>query len=139
MREQKVFSELDELPLLLDLVDSFCRQAALPESLVFKSQVVLEEIVVNVFKHAYKDRGGPAEITLEMEPDGIFLRVADRGPAFDPLLQADPDLQKRFEEGIPGGAGLVLIRSMTEDLRYTRLDGQNILEMRIKKDDPPPT
>ena len=137
MRAKKVAFELEELPGLLDLADSLCRQAELPESLAFKAQVVLEEILVNVFKHAYQDKGGPTEITLEVEDNGFFLRVADQGPAFNPLTQAEPDLQERFDKGIPGGAGLLLIRSMTEDLRYTRYDGRNILEMRIKNDEAP--
>ncbi|MDR2502974.1 MAG: ATP-binding protein [Deltaproteobacteria bacterium] len=133
MMENRVFHSLRELPDLLDLAENVCRRADLPESTAFRAQVVLEELFVNIFKHAYQDGDGPAEITLEAAPEGIWLRVADQGPAFDPLNHKTPDLQKRFEQGVPGGAGLVLLRSMAQELRYSRLADKNILEMRINR------
>lgn len=128
---RRVFSSLDELPQLLDLAEEFCRRHGLPDSLIFRAQVVLEELFVNIFKHAYQDMGGPAEITLEAEQGALFIRVADQGPAFDPLVEEAPDLQQRFADGIPGGAGLILLRSMVRDVRYTRQDDCNVLEMRL--------
>jgi anti-sigma regulatory factor (Ser/Thr protein kinase) len=128
---RRVFTSLNELPELLDLAEETCRLAGLPDSLAFKAQVVLEELLANIFKHAYQGSPGPVEITLETERSVLFMRVADHGPAFDPLTKETPELQKRFADGIPGGAGLVLLRSMAQDLRYTRTDKYNILEMRI--------
>jgi serine/threonine-protein kinase RsbW len=131
---RRVFTSLSELPELLNLAEDVCRQAGLPDSLAFKAQVVLEELFVNIFKHAYQDRDGSVEIALNAEDSALFLRVADQGPAFDPLTKETPDLQKRFADGIPGGAGLILLRSMARGLRYTRKDERNIVEMRIIAD-----
>ena len=128
---RRVFSSLSELPDLLDLAEESCRRAGLSAALTFKVQVVLEELFVNIFTHAYHDKGGPAEVTLEAEKTGLFIRVADQGPAFDPLAKETPDLQQRFTDGIPGGAGLILLHSIVHDLRYSRLDDRNILEMRV--------
>jgi anti-sigma regulatory factor (Ser/Thr protein kinase) len=128
---QRVFTSLNELPELLDLAEEDCRRAGLPDALAFKAQVVLEELFVNTFNYAYQGREGPAEITLEAEKESLFIRFADQGPAFDPLAAETPDLQKRFADGIPGGAGLVLLRSMARELRYHRRDNRNIVEMRI--------
>ncbi|MDR2488951.1 MAG: ATP-binding protein [Desulfovibrio sp.] len=127
----RVFSSLEHLPDLLDLAEETCRRAGLPGPLAFKAQVVLEELFVNIVKHAYREKGGPVRIALKAEKGSLSLRVEDEGPAFDPLAAETPDLQKRFAEGVPGGAGLVLLRSMAEDLRYARRDGRNILKMRI--------
>ena len=129
---RRVFTSLGELPELLDLAEEICR--GMPDSLTFKAQVVLEELFVNIFKHAYQDSGdggGSVEITLEAEQAAVFIRITDQGPAFDPLTAETPDLQKRFADGIPGAAGLVLLRAMVQELRYTRLDGRNILEVRL--------
>jgi anti-sigma regulatory factor (Ser/Thr protein kinase) len=128
---QRVFTSLSELPALLDLAEQDCRRAGLPDSLAFKAQVVLEELFVNTFKHAYQEAEGPVEITLEVERESLFIRFADQGPAFDPLAAETPDLQKRFADGIPGGAGLILLRSLARELRYFRRDNRNIVEMRI--------
>jgi anti-sigma regulatory factor (Ser/Thr protein kinase) len=115
------------------MTEAFCSRAGLPAALTFKAQVVLEELFVNIFLHAYQNKPGQAVITLQEKAGALFLRVDDQGPAFDPLARQAPDLQKRFEEGLPGGAGLVLLRSMAEDLRYTRRDDRNILELRVKE------
>ena len=128
---RRVFTSLNELPELLDLTEDNCRRSGMPDSLAFKAQVVLEELFVNIFKHAYQDDGGSVEITLEAEKAALFIRVADHGPAFDPLAAETPDLKKRFAEGIPGAAGLVLLKSMVQELRYCRRDGRNILEVWI--------
>ena len=131
MEEIRSFASLQELPLLLDMTEAFCRRAGLPEQLTFKAQVVLEELFVNIFLHAYQNEAGQAVITLQDGDGALLLRVEDQGPAFDPLAQRAPDLQKRFTEGLPGGAGLVLLRSMATDMRYTRLADRNVLELRI--------
>ena len=131
MEDTRVFTSLEQLPELLDLAEETCRQAGLPGSLAFRAQVVLEEIFVNIFKHAYQGRGGLVRVTLRTEKESLGLRVEDQGPAFDPLARETPDLQTRFTQGIPGGAGLVLLRSMAQDLRYSRREECNILEMRI--------
>jgi sigma-B regulation protein RsbU (phosphoserine phosphatase) len=125
------FRSLEQLPDLLDLAAESAKSAGLSEALAFKVQVVLEELFVNIFKHAYQGGEGLAEITLETAEDGMLLRFEDWGPPFDPLAAAPPDLQKRFELGIPGGAGLVLVRSMGENPRYARGEGRNILELRV--------
>jgi anti-sigma regulatory factor (Ser/Thr protein kinase) len=128
---QRVFTSLSELPELLDLAEDACRRAGLPDALAFKAQVVLEELFVNTFNHAYQGREGPVEITLEAEREALFIRFADQGPAFDPLSVKTPDLQQRFADGIPGGAGLVLLRSLAREPRYLRRDARNIVELRI--------
>jgi sigma-B regulation protein RsbU (phosphoserine phosphatase) len=125
------FRSLDELPDLLDFAAESAKSAGFSETLAFKAQVVLEELFVNIFKHAYQGGEGRAEVALETTGDGMFLRFEDWGPPFDPLAAAPPDLQKRFELGIPGGAGLVLVRSMSENSRYARREGRNILELRL--------
>ena len=128
---RRVFTSFNELPELLSLAEELCRDAGLPDSLTFKGQVVLEELFVNIFKHAYQNSKGSVEIILETENAALRIRIADQGPAFDPLAAETPDLQKRFAEGIPGAAGLVLLRAMVQELRYARQDGRNTLEVRI--------
>jgi anti-sigma regulatory factor (Ser/Thr protein kinase) len=122
---------LDELPDLLALVEEKTRQAKLPEGLIFKAQVVLEEIFVNVVNYAYDGKKGPMEINLQAEQNSLQIRVTDWGKPFNPLQQKQPDLQERFEKGIPGGAGLMLVRTMTASLAYTRIQDRNILDLTL--------
>jgi anti-sigma regulatory factor (Ser/Thr protein kinase) len=125
------FRSLGELPDLLDFAAESAKSAGFSETLAFKAQVVLEELFVNIFNHAYQGGEGRAEVSLETTKSGMLLRLEDWGPPFDPLAVASTDLQKNFDLGIPGGAGLVLVRSMSENPRYVRRNGRNILELRL--------
>jgi anti-sigma regulatory factor (Ser/Thr protein kinase) len=123
---------LEELPELLALVEDEGGRAGLPEAVVFKAQVILEEIYVNVVSYAYDGQRGPVEIRLRIRQNSLRLVAADRGRPFNPLRQKEPDLQKRFDRGMPGGAGLVLVRGMASALAYRRLWGRNVLKVELK-------
>jgi serine/threonine-protein kinase RsbW len=127
----KPLAALAELPDLLALVEEKTGQAGLPEDLIFKAQVVLEEVYVNIVKYAYAGEKGPLEISLQAVQNALHISVTDWGKPFNPLRQEEPDLQERFDKGIPGGAGLILVRAMTASLAYKRVQDRNILEMTL--------
>jgi sigma-B regulation protein RsbU (phosphoserine phosphatase) len=123
---------LEELPELLALVEGEGVRAGIPEAAIFKIQVILEEIYVNVVNYAYNGQRGPLEIRLRLRQNTLRLIVADRGVPFNPLQQKEPDLRERFDQGIPGGAGLVLVRGMASALAYRRLWGRNVLKVGLR-------
>jgi serine/threonine-protein kinase RsbW len=122
---------LEELPELLALVEDEGGRAGLPEAVIFNAQVILEEIYVNVVRYAYDGQRGPVEIRLRVRKNFLRLIIADRGAPFNPLQQKKPNLQARFDRGIPGGAGLVLVRGMANALAYRRLWGRNVLQIEL--------
>jgi serine/threonine-protein kinase RsbW len=126
------FVSLRQLPELLDLAAEAVRVFSLPESVIFKAQVVLEELFVNIFLHSYQGKDGPVEVRLETDGQSLLLRLEEMGPPFDPLRQETPDLQERFAQGQEGGAGLVLIRDLASDIRYARERDRNILQLRVE-------
>ncbi|MFN4157649.1 MAG: ATP-binding protein [Gemmobacter sp.] len=105
---------------------------ALPEATRGTAQVVLAEALNNVVEHAYAEKHGDIEITLEAAPGGLACLIVDHGcpmpagslpgaspPAADPM---DPP---------EGGFGWYLIRSLSEDLRYSRDGNCNHLSFRL--------
>src|SRR5262249_23639463 len=52
----------------------------------------------------------------------------DRGPEFDPTAAADGKPQAE-DADLPGGWGIQLIRRYTDEIRYTRAAGENILRL----------
>ncbi len=86
----------------------------------------LQELCVNVVNHAYGeiDPGVDATIDLALErsEDGVTCVVRDRGnPApVDLLDQADPT------EAQVHGYGLMILRQLTETLRYERNGDENV-------------
>jgi sigma-B regulation protein RsbU (phosphoserine phosphatase) len=96
----------------------------------FRVDLALTEAVTNIL--SYTLAGQPAaEISVEaMASDGMLrVTVSDGGPAFDPLQAPEKILPTRLEDASPGGLGLVLIRSYTDELSYARNDGRNDLTL----------
>ena len=126
-------AELESLERFRAYVTEKASENGLDESLLPKIELVVEEVLTNLVNHAYKGRGGEAEVACFPRPDGCFcLQLTDWGPAFDPLKQAVPDTSAPLEERQIGGLGIHLVKKMAHHLEYRREDGKNILAVCFK-------
>jgi serine phosphatase RsbU (regulator of sigma subunit)/anti-sigma regulatory factor (Ser/Thr protein kinase) len=103
----------------------------IPEEVIQHADLVLEEVLVNAASYAYPDGEGDVELSCALE-EGLHgarlcLSLRDWGAEFDPTSTQDPDLAQGVAERQAGGVGLVLVRHMTDDLRYTRHEDGNTL------------
>ncbi len=89
----------------------------------------LDEILSNVVRHGLRDRTGRIELTLSKEGDVVRAEVKDDAGPFNPMLAPLPDTSAALEARKPGGLGIALVRSLTDDLRYERRDNRNHLTM----------
>ena len=101
---------------------------ALGARTTYALEVVLEEVLMNVAMHAYRDgQPVPTELEVRIEDDDIVLRFSDAGVAFDPL-QAPPTRQRTdLAHTEPGGLGLDMVRRRARRLDYERAAGRNRL------------
>lgn len=99
----------------------------------FKVLLALEEAFVNICHHAYETDDGEIAITCAREHDVFVLEIADRGKPFDVLSLPDPDTTLGIEERPIGGLGLYLIRTLTSNVSYMRVNDQNRLRMVFDK------
>ena len=60
------------------------------------------------------------------------MTFRDSGVPFNPLEQADPDVNAPLEQRKIGGLGLFLVRKTMDKLNYVYENGQNVLTV-IKK------
>ena len=127
-------AELESLERFREFVAAQAAESGLDARLLPKIELVIEEILTNQVMHAYKERGGEAEVACFPRPDGCFcLQLTDWGPAFDPLKQSAPDTSAPLEERRIGGLGIHLVKNMADHLEYRRVDGKNILIVCFKK------
>ncbi len=99
----------------------------------FRLQLILEEIVMNIFENAYDDQGDHfIQIQLTGMGTAIAIRVEDDGSPFDPtsypdrVLSSDTD---NIEDVQIGGVGLHLVRSYADEYQYERLEDKNIFSL----------
>lgn len=128
----KIAPELDQLERITAAVEELGERDDWPPDLIFKVNLVLDELWVNVVH--YSGATGEVEISLDTDADEVRLEIADDGRPFDPLTETvEPDIDAPLEDRPIGGLGIFLVREMMDDLRYKRENGKNRLAMVKRK------
>lgn len=95
-------------------------------------ELLVEEVFLNVVRHAYAEEHGPLIITCHWTQSALLqLRFEDQGIEFNPLLAEDPQLDVPLSERRIGGLGIVLVKSLARALHYQRHNGWNIFSFEI--------
>jgi anti-sigma regulatory factor (Ser/Thr protein kinase) len=126
----KVRSDREELDGITAAVEAFSVDEDWSTDLLFKVNLVIEEIVLNIMDYGYDDDDHEIEIILNSDPETITIDITDEGRAFDPLNDApEPDIDAPLEERHVGGLGVYLARTMMDELTYRREDSRNHLKL----------
>ena len=115
-----------------DWLSATCRQHEVPEALVERLLLCLNEVLANVIVHGgHAALASPVRLMLEVSIDGgsgkAGVTVSDAGVAFDPLSVPPRALPKTLDEASGGGLGLVMIRRCADWLDYRNEHGHNYL------------
>ncbi len=98
--------------------------------ILFRVDLVMDELVVNIMDYGYDDSDHEIDITLTSEADAVTIEITDEGRSFDPLNDApEPDLSSPIEERRIGGLGVYLARTMMDELVYRREGNRNHLTL----------
>ena len=104
------------------------RQLNIAQDLVFKVELVLEEVLTNVIHYSYTEEPGEVEVGCAIEGNEKFcFCVTDWGIPFNPLERQDPELCEDICERHVGGLGIYLVRHLVDELCYHRQEGGNTL------------
>ena len=124
-------SQIEDLPRLVEAVESMSEQEGWAPDFSFHVQLALEELVVNVMSYAYDDEESHGiEVTLVSEDDALTIDIVDEGLPFDPLHDApEPDIDAGVEERRVGGLGIFLVQKMMDEVRYRRDGDRNRLTL----------
>ncbi len=126
-----ISNDLAEMAKVADLVDRFGTLHGLPENAVNAVNLALDELLNNTITHGYP-RGGRHQIRLVLraDPEGLVAEIDDDGVAFDPVAAPRSRPAGDLRERVPGGVGLLFVRSLVDELTYQRRAGRNCLRLR---------
>jgi anti-sigma regulatory factor (Ser/Thr protein kinase) len=111
-------------------LEQFTAAHEAPAAVTHDLQVVLDEALANVITHGYGgDPGGEILVRLERLADSFVLEIEDAGTAFDPLQAPPPDLKAPLRRRQVGGLGMHFVRSLMDEVSYTRSGGRNRLRL----------
>lgn len=125
-------NDLAELARLAEAIEAFGEEAELGMKLVFSLNLVLDELVTNVISYGYNGQpAGEHEITvaLSVEDGRLTAVLLDDGRPFDPLSKGPADTDSPLEDRKIGGLGVHFVRTMMDEVGYSRVDGRNCLKL----------
>ena len=131
--EFTIKSSLEEMQLLNYKVREFLKRLNIASNVVYKVNLVIEEMITNIIKYSYDDKNlHEINIYIKIDPDQIYIKLIDDGKEFDATLSPDPEINVPVEEMKIGGLGIHIVKHITEDIKYHRDEGKNILHVKLK-------
>jgi serine/threonine-protein kinase RsbW len=97
------------------------------------AEVVLAEALNNIVEHAYDRVDGQIDLHLKLQSGRLMCDICDDGVPM-PNCELPTGLAQTIgaDDDLPeGGFGWFLIRSMTDDLAYRRIDARNHLSFQL--------
>ena len=97
-------------------------------------ELIAEELLTNVV-HAAGSAAGAVHLTLAcaLTASEIVLTFRDDGRPFDPTEAESPRLDAEIADREIGGLGILIVRRLADACRYARIDGWNVLEVRLSR------
>src|SRR5262245_31955450 len=96
----------------------------LPARARYNIELVFDEIVTNIIRHAGVDSAATIDAEVELAPDEAILTFEDGGAPFDPWQHSESPLPHHPEDESVGGWGLMLVRKAAGRLDYRRTEQQ---------------
>ncbi len=129
-----VKTDRQELERMVAAIENLAEEDQWPPDLLFRVNLVLEELGLNIMDYGHDDATSDIKIDLVSEGDSVTIEIIDGGRPFDPLNDApDPDLTSGVDERRVGGLGVHFVRTLMDDVQYERSAGKNRLKMVTRK------
>lgn len=123
-------NELAELKSLYAAVAEFLKAHAIPYRPGYAVNLALEELVVNIIRHAFFDDDTHLiDVELSIAGEQLVLKIQDDGRPFDP--REGPEDPRDSDDPEVGGLGLVLVLDIVDVLKYARVGNRNCVEVRV--------
>jgi serine/threonine-protein kinase RsbW len=88
--------------------------------------LALNEAVINSLRHGYQQPAGWVQIIMRQVGQSLHITHCDQAPAFDPTSVPPPDTSISPLLRPPGGVGIHMMRTFTDELHYERTEnGRN--------------
>ena len=135
MPRLRLSAQLGSLESFRHFVLTEIRNWNISQDLSDKAELILEELLTNVFHYAYPSGNGDVEVECEQEASRFCIIIRDWGAAFNPLEKNDPELSDDIAKRDVGGLGIYLVKKMVDEISYTRENDMNTLTLYLRARD----
>ncbi|MDB6081727.1 MAG: rsbW [Chlamydiia bacterium] len=120
--QKTIRSELSELQEAIHFVTAHAERAQCSHDALWKIQLATEEALINIMRHGYFfETTGHIHIECAHTPPHFAVLIKDKGVSFNPTTVDSTAFYEKH--------GIRLIRSVMDEVRYTRSDNVNILTL----------
>ena len=131
--EVRIRNRREDMALAAQTLSRFATENGLPAAILHDLNVVIDEALSNVIAYGYdKDVTSEIKLRLEYRNGEVAMVIEDRGRQFDPTKFPAPDLSGPLTTRKVGGVGIHFMRSLMDDISYTRAAGLNRLRLAKK-------
>ncbi len=117
----------EEVMRAVEALQEFGETKQIPGKILFGLTLALEECGSNIVNHGLlRDPEKTFRASFDLTGGQITIELRDPGPAFDPTLKP-AGAPEADDDAPPGGWGIFLVRRYTDEIRYTREGGENVL------------
>ncbi len=129
----KVFStSLDSMETIIKWLLEKIDSKFFEKSSQYNFELGIEEVMVNLLKHGYKDQPMPFFVRLEISANEILLSLKDYAPKFNLLDHQIDTCCTDLEEIKIGGHGIRIIKQAFKDITYSYENSFNSLTIKLK-------
>ena len=120
----------EEVMRAVDALEKLGQERKVGERTLFGLTLALEECGCNIVNHALRrDALQTFRVSLEHTGNALIIELRDRGPEFDPTQAPAIETGANNDDRPPGGWGIQLVRRYTDEVRYMREGGENVLRL----------
>ena len=131
--ESKSFKpNLKSVEKIQEFVGENLKKRKSDEKQLFKINLLIEEIIVNIVNYAFKDtKEGLIDIEISILSDKLLLNISDNGIPFNPLKAKEPDISASLENRNPGGLGIFFVKQIAKSIDYSFKNNKNCIMLII--------
>jgi anti-sigma regulatory factor (Ser/Thr protein kinase) len=119
----------EEVMRAVEALQEFGEARQIPAKILFGLTLALEECGSNIVNHGLqRDAEKTFRVSFDHTESAITIELRDPGPEFDPTLKPSGE-PKVDDDDPPGGWGIFLVRRYTDEIRYVRESGENVLNL----------
>jgi len=122
-------AKIEYLENILQFFRSCARNEGFSKRRISNIELALEEALANICHHAYTvGTCGDMEIQCRTDDNKrLIIDIIDTGKPYNILSASEPELAADISKRDLGGLGVLLIRSMVDDIHYCRRGNENVL------------
>ena len=124
-------SKHQELDRITNAVEELGGESSWPDELIFKVNLVLEELTLNIMNYGYEDDAVHLiEVSVSADEESVTIEIVDDGRPFNPIIDApQPDLNASIMDRKVGGWGIHIVRTIMDVVTYERDENKNRMKL----------